>query len=122
MDEAFECYKYVKTVYFQIDNHLDMKKQHIFELILLRVSCHLVYVSFHKYPVSSMIVVTCLSLCFGNLKMVTESQPKSISMDFGSPSKGWGSCEKAWCRIGLPEEKDKFSSNLCPIIFAAIKI
>ena len=29
---------------------------------------------------------------------------------------------KAWCRVGSPEEKDKFNSNLCPTYFAAIKI
>ena len=49
--------------------------------------------------------------------MVTECEPKFISMDFGS-SRGRHAYGAG---LDWPEEKDKFSSNVL-LIFAAIKI
>ena len=57
--------------------------------------------------------------------MVTECEPKPISMNFGSPRRGEGGY--VWNALmhvaGLdwPEEKDNFSNNIL-LIFAAIKI
>ena len=47
--------------------------------------------------------------------------PEPISMDLGSLRKEGVLVWKAWCRIGLPEEKDKFSGNLYPTIFCCNK-
>ena len=89
---------------------LDMKQQYILELILLRgitlLSTGIIS------QISCFIVICCISvlICFGNFKMVTECEPKPISMDFGS-SRGPKGREvhmwKAlpWCRIGLARRK-----------------
>ena len=42
-------------------------------------------------------------------------------MDFDFPRERRVNVWKAWCRIGLPEEKDKFSGNLYPTIFCCNK-
>ena len=103
----------------------DMKQQYFLKLILLRVSLCSVQVSFHKYPVSSMVCcyVAYLSSGFGNSKMVTECEPKPISMNFGSPRRGKGGfmCGRHGVGLDWPEKKDSFSNNVL-LIFAAIKI
>ena len=56
--------------------------------------------------------------------MVTECEPKPISMNFGSPRKGEGGgfmCGRHGAGLDWPEEKDNFSNNIL-LIFAAIKI
>ena len=55
--------------------------------------------------------------------MVTECEPKPISMNFGSPRRGEGGFMYGRQGTGLdwPEEKDIFSNNIL-LIFAAIKI
>ena len=70
------------------------------------------------------IYVAYLSSCFGNSKMVTECEPKPISMNFGSPRKGEGGfmCGRHGAALDWPEGKDNFSNNILLIIFAAIKI
>ena len=40
---------------------------------------------------------------------------------FGSLGREGVDAWKAWCRIELPEEKDKFRSNLCPTYFCCNK-
>ena len=59
-----------------------------------------------------MLYVAYLSSGFGNSKMVTECEPKPISMNFGSPRRGEGEggvhVWKAWCRVGLARRKRKF--------------
>ena len=91
----------------------DMKQQYILKLILLReitlfstgiiswISC---------FIVDLLLYVAYLSWCFGNSKMMTECEPKPISMNFGSPRKGTrgGHMLKAWCRIGLARRKRQF--------------
>ena len=65
-----------------------------------------------------------MSSCFGNSKMVTECEPKPISMNFGSPRRGEGGgfmCGRHGAGLDWPEEKDNFSNNIL-LIFAAIKI
>ena len=42
---------------------LNMKQQYIFKLILIRVSLCSVQVSFHEYPVSSMVCCYMLHIC-----------------------------------------------------------
>ena len=71
----------------------DMKQQYILKLILLRgitlfstgiisrISC---------FIVDLLLYVAYLSSCFGNSKMVTECEPKPISMNFCSPKRGEG--------------------------------
>ena len=71
-----------------------------------------------------MLYVAYLSSCFGNSKMVTECEPKPISMNFGSPRRGGGGgfmCGKHGAGLNWPEEKDNlnFSNNIL-LIFAAI--
>ena len=108
----------------------DMKQQYILKLILILlrgitlfstgiiswISCFIVdlvlYVA-HAY----------LSSCFGNSKMVTECEPKPISMNFGSLGGGGGGfmCGRHGAGLDWPEEKDNFSNNIL-LIFAAIKI
>ena len=95
----------------------DMKQQYILKLILLRgitlfstgiiswISC---------FIVDLLLFVAYLSSCFGNSKMVTECEPKPISMNFGSPRRGEGGgvhVWKAWCRIGLARRKRQFSQQ-----------
>ena len=57
--------------------------------------------------------------------MVTECEPKPVSMNFGSSSRGEGGfiCGRHGHGAGLdwPEGKDNFSNNIL-LIFAAIKI
>ena len=54
--------------------------------------------------------------------MVTESEPKPISMNFGSPRRGGGFMSgRHGAGLDWPEEKDNFSNNIL-LIFAAIKI
>ena len=73
------------------------------------------------------VVICCISvlICFGNSKMVTECEPKPISMNFGSPRRGRGGggfmCGRHGAGLDWPEEKDNFSNNIL-LIFAAIKI
>ena len=61
------------------------------------------------------VVICCISvlICFGNSKMVTECEPKPISMNFGSPRRGKGGVHvwKAWCRIGLARRKRQFQQQ-----------
>ena len=70
---------------------LDMKQQYIFKLILIRG------ITLFSTGISSQIpcfidglllYVAYLSSGFGNSKMVTECEPKPISMNFGSPRRG----------------------------------
>ena len=68
--------------------------------------------------------VAYLSLCFGNSKMVTECEPKPISMNFGSPRRGEGGgfmCGRHGAGLDWPEGKDNFSNKILRI-FATIKI
>ena len=70
------------------------------------------------------VVICCISSsCFGNSKMVTECEPKPISMNFGSPRRGEGDvmCGRHGAGLEWPEEKDNYSNNVL-LIFAAIKI
>ena len=105
----------------------DMKQQYILKLILLRgitlfstgiiswISC---------FIVDLLLYVAYLSSCFGNSKMVTECEPKPISMNFGSPRRGEGGgfmCGRHGAGLDWPEGKDNFSNNIL-LIFAAIKI
>jgi len=106
----------------------DMKQQYILKLILLRgitlfstgiiswISC---------FIVDLLLYVAYLSSCFGNSKMVTECEPKPISMNFGSPRRGEGGggfmCGRHGAGLDWPEEKDIFSNNIL-LVFAAIKI
>ena len=87
----------------------DMKQQYILKLILLRgitlFSTGIIsWISCFEFIVDLLLYVAYLSSCFGNSKMVTECEPKPISMNFD------------W-----PEEKDNFSNNIL-LIFAAIKV
>ena len=71
-----------------------------------------------------LLYVAYLSSGFGyNSKMVTECEPKPISMNFGSPRRGEGGfmCGRHGAGLDWPEEKDIFSNNIL-LIFAAIKI
>ena len=53
-----------------------------------------------------------VSSCFGNSKMVTECQLTPISMNFGTPRRGWEiHVWKAWCRIGLARRKRQFQQQ-----------
>ena len=72
---------------------LDMKQQYIFKLILIRG------ITLFSTGISSripcfidglLLYVAYLSSGFGNSKMVTECEPKPISMNFGSPRRGRG--------------------------------
>ena len=92
---------------------LDMKQQYIFKLILIRG------ITLFSTGISSripcfidglLLYVAYLSSGFGNSKMVTECEPKPISMNFGSPRRGRGGLHvwKAWCRIGLARRKTQF--------------
>ena len=65
-----------------------------------------------------------MSSGFGNSKMVTECEPKPISMNFGSPRREEGGgfmCGRHGAGLDWPEGKDNFSNNIL-LIFAAIKI
>ena len=68
-----------------------------------------------------LLYVAYLSSCFGNSKMVTECEPKPISMNFGSPRRGGFMCGRHGAGLDWPEEKHNFSNNIL-LIFAAIKI
>ena len=92
---------------------LHIKQQYIFKLILIRG------ITLFSTGISSQIpcfidglllYVAYLSSGFGNSKMVTECEPKPISMNFGSPRRGEGGVHvwKAWCRIGLARRKRQF--------------
>ena len=52
--------------------------------------------------------------------MVTECQPKPISMNFVSPRRGV-MCGRHGAGLDWPEVKENFSNNIL-LIFAAIKI
>ena len=112
-DKAFECLRYETTVYFRTDTPL----RGITLLstgIISQISC---------FIVELLLYVAYLSSCFGNFKMVTECEPKPISMDFGSPRGGgeWVMCGRHGTGLDWPEKKDKLSGNVL-VIFAAIKI
>ena len=56
--------------------------------------------------------------------MVTECEPKPISMTFGFPRRGEGGgfmCGRHGAGLDWPEEKDNFRNNIL-LIFVAIKI
>ena len=58
--------------------------------------------------------------------MVTECEPKPISLNVGSPRREEGGgggfmCGRHGAGLDWPEEKDNFSNNIL-LIFAAIKI
>ena len=91
----------------------DMKQQYILKLILLRVSLCSAQVSFHEYPVLLSILllyVAYVSSCVGNYnsKMVTECEPKPISMNFDSPRRGEGgvgSCVEGMVQDWIGQKK-----------------
>jgi len=72
---------------------LDMKQQYIFKLILIRgITLFRTGIS-SRIPCSIdglLLYVAYLSSGIGNSKMVTECEPKPISMNFGSPRRGEG--------------------------------
>ena len=55
--------------------------------------------------------------------MVTECEPKPISMNFGSPRRGRGGfmCGRHGAGLDWPEEKDNFSNNIYPTYFCCNK-
>ena len=55
--------------------------------------------------------------------MVTECEPKPISMNFGSPRRGEGGfmCGRHGAALDWPEGKENFSNNIL-LIFATIKL
>ena len=94
---------------------LGMKQQYcyIFKLILIRG------ITLFSTGISSQIpcfidglllYVAYLSSGFGNSKMVTECEPKPISMNFGSPKRGEGGfmCGRHGAGLDWPEEKIHF--------------
>ena len=105
---------------------LGMKQQYILKLILIRgiTLFSTGIISRIPYFIDDLLLyVAYLSSCFSNSKMVTECQPKPISMNFGSPRRGEGGfmCGRHGAGLDWPEEKDNFSNNIL-LIFAAIKI
>ena len=70
-----------------------------------------------------MLYVAYLPSYFGNLKMVTECQPDSISMNVVSPSRREEGfmCARHGAGFDWPEEKGNFRNNML-LIFAGIKI
>ena len=53
-----------------------------------------------------LLYVAYLSSCFGNSKMVTECEPKPISMNFGSPRRGeGGSCVEGMVQNWIGQKK-----------------
>ena len=90
---------------------LGMKQQYIFKLILIRG------ITLFSTGISSQIpcfidglllYVAYLSSGFGNSKMVTECEPKPISMNFGSPRRGKGgrgSCVEGMVQDWIGQKK-----------------
>ena len=104
----------------------DMKQQYILKLILLQgisLSSTGVISRIPCFIDDLLLYVAYLSSCFSNSKIVTECEPKTISMNFGSPRRGRGGfmCGRHGAGLDWPEEKDNFSNNIL-LIFAAIKI
>ena len=95
----------------------DMKQQYILKLILLRgitlfstgiiswISC---------FIVDLLLNVAYLSSCFGNSKMVTECEPKPISMNFGSlrRGEGGGSCVEGMVQDWIGQKKKTFLATI----------
>ena len=69
---------------------LDMKQQYIFKLILIRGISTGISSRIPCFIDGLLLYVAYLSSGFGNSKMVTECEPKPISMNFGSPRRGGG--------------------------------
>ena len=55
--------------------------------------------------------------------MVTECEPKPISMNFGSPRRGEGGfmCERHGEGLDWPEQQHNFSNNIYPAYFCSNK-
>ena len=103
-----------------------MKQQYILKLILIRGITLFTTGTSSQVPCfidGLLLYVADLSSGFGNSKMVTECEPKPISMNFGSPRRGEGGsmCGRHGAGFDWPEEKDNFNINIL-LIFAAIKI
>ena len=74
-------------------NVSDMKQQYIFKLILIRGIILFTTGISSQIPCfidGLLLYVAYFSSGFGNSKMVTECEPKPISMNFGSPRRGEG--------------------------------
>ena len=87
---------------------LDMKQQYIFKLILIRG------ITLFSTGISSripcfidglLLYVAYLSSGFGNSKMVTECEPKPISMNFVFPRRGGGSCVEGMVQDWIGQKK-----------------
>ena len=102
-----------------------MKQQYIFKLILIRGITLFSTGTSSRIPCfidGLLLYVAYLFLGFANSKMVTECEPKPISLNYDSPKRGEGfMCGRHGAGLDWPEEKDKFSNNIL-LIFAAIKI
>ena len=108
---------------------LDMKQWYIFKLILIRG------ITLFSTGISSripcfdidglLLYVAYLSSGFSNSKMVTECDPKPISMNFGSPrrGRGRGSCVEGMVQDWIGQKKKTILATIAILlIFAAIKI
>ena len=96
---------------------LGMKQQYIFKLILIRG------ITLFSTGISSQIpcfidglllYVAYLSSGFGNSKMVTECEPKPISMNFGSPRRGegGGSCVEGMVQDWIGQKKNTILATI----------
>ena len=91
----------------------DMKQQYILKLILLRgitlfSTGIMSWIILSCFIVDLLLYVAYLSSCFGNSKMVTECEPKPISMNFGSPRSREGEgfmCGRHGAGLDWPEWK-----------------
>ena len=109
---------------------LEMKQQYILKMILIRGIILFSTGIISQIPCfidDLLLHVAYLSMGFGNSKMVTECEPKPISMNFGSPRRkvvvGGFMCGRHGAGLDWPEEKDNFSNNInILLIFAGIKI
>ena len=102
---------------------LDMKQHSILKLILLRG------ITLFSTGISSrmpcfidglLLYFAYLSSGFGNSKMVTECEPKPISMNFGSP-RGGGSCVEGMVQDWIGQKKKTILATIYPTYFCCNK-
>ena len=106
---------------------LDMKQQYIFKLILIRgITLFSTGISSHIpcFIDGLLLYVAYLSSDFGNSKMVTECEPKPISMNFGSPRRGespGGSCVEGMVQDWIGQKKKTILATIYPTYFCCNK-
>ena len=104
-----------------------MKQQNIFKMILfwgITLFSTGIISQIPCFINDLLLYVAYLFSCFGNSKMVTALQPKPISMDFGSPTRGrggGGSCVEGMVQVWIVQKKKSKLAEISYLFYLLLR-